>query len=194
MPFKFKLSYDRRSVAQSALVSGHHLGPVTNFSFSSMVIIFRYLQFCYCGAPYLMRGWVCNLLEHLLLGIATAVTLRSISSRTHDHNLLSHLRLNSLLVTPYDLHCHACAWMNKQLCSIHSCDFLYHLVISRQMKARLYCEEKSINCISSSSRLSSWILATISWYTNMWKHTRGHCSSIIDRILLWRGWVTAIPQ
>jgi hypothetical protein len=26
------LSYDRRSVGQSVLVSGHHQGPVTNFS------------------------------------------------------------------------------------------------------------------------------------------------------------------
>jgi hypothetical protein len=32
--FKLKLIYDRQSVGQSALVSGAHLGPVTNFSFS----------------------------------------------------------------------------------------------------------------------------------------------------------------
>jgi hypothetical protein len=34
--FKFKLSYDRKSVSQSVLVSGHQLGPVTNFSFPGL--------------------------------------------------------------------------------------------------------------------------------------------------------------
>jgi hypothetical protein len=33
---KSKLSYGRRSVGQSVLVSGHHVGPTTNFSFPSM--------------------------------------------------------------------------------------------------------------------------------------------------------------
>jgi hypothetical protein len=32
---KLKLIYDRQSVGQSVLVSGAHLGPVTNFCFSS---------------------------------------------------------------------------------------------------------------------------------------------------------------
>jgi hypothetical protein len=32
--FKSKSHYDRRLVGQSALVSGTHLGPATNFSFS----------------------------------------------------------------------------------------------------------------------------------------------------------------
>jgi hypothetical protein len=31
---KLKLIYDRQSVGQSVLVSGAHLGPVTNFYFS----------------------------------------------------------------------------------------------------------------------------------------------------------------
>jgi hypothetical protein len=31
---KKKLIYDRQSVGQSVLVSGAHLGPVTNFSFA----------------------------------------------------------------------------------------------------------------------------------------------------------------
>jgi hypothetical protein len=34
MYVKLKLIYDRQSVAQSVLVSGAHLGPETNFSFS----------------------------------------------------------------------------------------------------------------------------------------------------------------
>jgi hypothetical protein len=32
--FKFNLSYDQHSVCQSVLVSGHHVGTTTNFSFS----------------------------------------------------------------------------------------------------------------------------------------------------------------
>jgi hypothetical protein len=32
--FKSKLIYDRQSVGQSVLVSGAHLGPLTNLSFS----------------------------------------------------------------------------------------------------------------------------------------------------------------
>jgi hypothetical protein len=37
-----KLIYDRQSVGQSVLVSGAHLGPVTNF-FSLIEIFFRHL-------------------------------------------------------------------------------------------------------------------------------------------------------
>jgi hypothetical protein len=36
---KSKLSYDRRSVSQSILVSAHNLEPATNYSFSSMEFI-----------------------------------------------------------------------------------------------------------------------------------------------------------
>jgi hypothetical protein len=46
-----KLSYDRLSVSQSVLVSGHHLGLMTNFSFSFTEIIFRPLQFFSMGRP-----------------------------------------------------------------------------------------------------------------------------------------------
>jgi hypothetical protein len=34
LKLKLKLIYDRQSVGQSVLVSGAHLGPVTNFPFS----------------------------------------------------------------------------------------------------------------------------------------------------------------
>jgi hypothetical protein len=34
MKLKLKLIYDRHSVGQSVLVSGAHLGPLTNFSFA----------------------------------------------------------------------------------------------------------------------------------------------------------------
>jgi hypothetical protein len=97
-----KLPYDRRSVGQSILVSGHHPGYVTNFSFTSPEYIFRHLRFS-CGAPSLMTGWVCNLLVRVLLDLASAVTLGSSKChRTWDHILLSPLRLGSLSVASYD--------------------------------------------------------------------------------------------
>jgi hypothetical protein len=85
---KLKLNYDRQSVGQSVLVSGTHMGPVTNFSFS-----FKFsLDICYFVAPSLIRRRVCNLL--LLLVLARAVPLGSESRRTKDHILLSQfLRL-----------------------------------------------------------------------------------------------------
>jgi hypothetical protein len=87
-----KSHYDRQSVGQSVLVSGAHLGHATNFSFS-LKFPFRHLRVCYFVAPSLTRGRVCNLLVQLLLGLARAVTLGSKSRRTHDHILLSNLRL-----------------------------------------------------------------------------------------------------
>jgi hypothetical protein len=54
------------------------------------------LRVFWCGAPFLMRGRVCNLLVQLLLGLASAVTLGSKSSRAHDHILLSQLWLPQL--------------------------------------------------------------------------------------------------
>jgi hypothetical protein len=88
---KLKLIYDRQWVSQYALVSGSHLESVTRFVSS----VWRLLVSWY-GTPSLMRGWVCNLLVQLLLGLARAVTLRCKSRRTHDHILLSHMRLPNL--------------------------------------------------------------------------------------------------
>jgi hypothetical protein len=48
----------------------------------------------YVGAPSPTRGWICNLFIQLLLGHARATTLGSKSHRTHDHILLSHMRLS----------------------------------------------------------------------------------------------------
>jgi hypothetical protein len=76
---KFKLIYD---------LVGSHLEPITRFLFS----VWR-LRVSWCVAPSLTRGWVCNLLVQSLLGLARAVTPGSKSLRTHDHILLSHLRL-----------------------------------------------------------------------------------------------------
>jgi hypothetical protein len=45
------------------------------------------------GAPFLTRGWVCNLLVQLLLGLARTATLGSKFSRTQDHILQFHMRL-----------------------------------------------------------------------------------------------------
>jgi hypothetical protein len=62
--------------------------------FFLLEISFRQLRLCYFVAPSLTRGRVCTLLLQLLLGLARAVTLGSKSRRTHDHILLSHLRLS----------------------------------------------------------------------------------------------------
>jgi hypothetical protein len=91
---KLKLIYDRHSVGQPVLVSGAHLGPANNFSFS---LKFPSDSWGFAiVAPSLTRGRVCNLLVQLLSGLARAVTLGSKSLRTHGHILLSHLRLPQL--------------------------------------------------------------------------------------------------
>jgi hypothetical protein len=59
------------------MVSGSHLEPMTRFLFS----VWR-LRVSWFGAPSLTWGWVCNSLVQLLLGLARAVTLGSISHRT----------------------------------------------------------------------------------------------------------------
>jgi hypothetical protein len=51
------------------------------------------LQVSHYETPSLTRGWVCNFLVQLLPGFANTVTLRPKSDRTHDDNLLSHMRL-----------------------------------------------------------------------------------------------------
>jgi hypothetical protein len=58
---QLQLIYDRQSVGQYALVSGAHLGPVTNFFFL-LEISFRQLRVCNFVAPSLTRGRVCELL------------------------------------------------------------------------------------------------------------------------------------
>jgi hypothetical protein len=68
---KSKLTYDRRSFGQSVLVSGHHLRPATNLSFSSTEIIFRHIKLFVWDALSDER-MICNLLKQLLLGLASA--------------------------------------------------------------------------------------------------------------------------
>jgi hypothetical protein len=63
-----KLSYDLWSVGLSVLVSDHHLGPATNFSFSFMEILFRQLHFLW---GILSDEWVCNL--QLPLDLTSAI-------------------------------------------------------------------------------------------------------------------------
>jgi hypothetical protein len=48
---KSESSYDRRSFGQSALISGHHLGPVTDISFSSLEIVLREMRLFIMGCP-----------------------------------------------------------------------------------------------------------------------------------------------
>jgi hypothetical protein len=59
------------------MTNGQSVEPMTRFLFSVW-----WLRVSWCGAPSLMRGWVCNLLVQLLLGLARAVTLGSKSHRT----------------------------------------------------------------------------------------------------------------
>jgi hypothetical protein len=81
-----KLSYNWRSVGQSALVAGHHLGPTTHF-LPIPWILSRHL-WCYdYRAPSLTRGWVCNI--WLMLGLTSAVSIGSEPRGSHDHALLS---------------------------------------------------------------------------------------------------------
>jgi hypothetical protein len=58
---KSKSHYDQQSVGESVLMSGAHLRPVTNFSFS-LRLSFRKLLFVIFVALSLTRGRVCNLL------------------------------------------------------------------------------------------------------------------------------------
>jgi hypothetical protein len=85
----------------------------------------------WCGAPSLTRGWVCNLLVQLLLGLARAVTLRTKSRRAQDHILLSHFRpspsplptclpscciamiASAKLPSSLPMHYHGNEWMNE---------------------------------------------------------------------------------
>jgi hypothetical protein len=97
-----EISYDWQSVGRSILVPGHHLGPATNFLFTSTENIFRHLQFSSDGEPSLISGQFCNLSVQLLHGPADAATLRSKSCRTHGLILLIHLRLSPLFVVSYD--------------------------------------------------------------------------------------------
>jgi hypothetical protein len=85
---KLKFSCDRRSVGHSVLVSGTHLGSMTIF----FITVGHVLVSC-CGAPSLTKGWVCNLLVQLLLGLASTATVGSKFHTTRDHILLSHLRI-----------------------------------------------------------------------------------------------------
>jgi hypothetical protein len=83
---KLKLIYDLQSVGQSVLVSGGHLGPVTNFSFS-LKFPSDSFRVCYFVAPSLTRGRVCNLLYSCFWALPEQSLLG------HGHILLSHLIL-----------------------------------------------------------------------------------------------------
>jgi hypothetical protein len=82
--WKSKLCYKQRSVGQSVLVSGTHLGLTTRSALLS-----DSCGFCWHDVPSLIRGWVYSL--KLLLGLARSVIPRSKSCRTHDHMLLSQI-------------------------------------------------------------------------------------------------------
>jgi hypothetical protein len=78
--YQLKLSCDRQSVGQSVSVLGFHLEHMPILTFSVWQ-----LRVSWCGVPSLKRGWVCNVLAELLLGLARAITLGSKSCRSHAH-------------------------------------------------------------------------------------------------------------
>jgi hypothetical protein len=87
----FKLFCDRRSVGQSVLVSGYHRELMTRFLLLSDI----------CGLHVAGRPPSREDSSAYLL-IQFAVNFRSKPQRTHDHILLSHLRLlASLFVVSY---------------------------------------------------------------------------------------------
>jgi hypothetical protein len=148
---KPKLSYDQWSVGQFVLISGHHLGSVTNCSFSSTEIIYRHLWFYQYGVPSLMRGRVCNLLVQVLLVLASTVTLRSTSYRTWDHSLLSHLKLSSLFVASYGLQGYGGGILSCLHTWHHMCWFLVHSLATDPTENTTYNNSSTAACISAAA-------------------------------------------
>jgi hypothetical protein len=77
LKLKLKLIYDRQSVGQSVMVSGAHLGPLTNFSFAMRFSVDS-CGFVVFVAPSLTRGRVCN----SLLNCFWALPEQSLLSRS----------------------------------------------------------------------------------------------------------------
>jgi hypothetical protein len=91
MKLKLKLIYDRQSVGQSVLVSIAHLGPVPIF-LSPLHFLYTVACLLFCSILSDERTGLLFTVQ-LLLGLARAVTLGSHSRRTHNHILLSLIRL-----------------------------------------------------------------------------------------------------
>jgi hypothetical protein len=95
---KSKLYYDRRSVGQSVLVSGTHLGSVTNFSFFLSLIIFLFLiifrQLRICSmANWPMANVFCFLEDHfdcVYVHVCTArgLPVSAVQLLPHSHGML----------------------------------------------------------------------------------------------------------
>jgi hypothetical protein len=118
--WKSKLSYDRRSVGQSVLVSGHHHGPWPIFLF--LEIFLTQLWVYYFVTCSLARDRVCNLLLQSLSGLSPAglktifycpnfwdsLNLKGQAPVFMFHrNRVAQLyprALGSLIVASYDLH------------------------------------------------------------------------------------------
>jgi hypothetical protein len=94
IPFKVKVKL-RPTVSRTVRLGARHTSGTRDQFFFLFEIFFRQLRVCYFEAPSLTRGRVCNLL--LLLVLDSSVPLRSESSETQDHILLSQfLRLLNL--------------------------------------------------------------------------------------------------
>jgi hypothetical protein len=88
-------------------------GTCDQFLFLSTEII--WLPMFYYVISSLTRGWDCNLLVKVLLGLASADTHGSKSRSTWHHMLLSHLRGSTLFIASYDMYGYAggiltCIW------------------------------------------------------------------------------------
>jgi hypothetical protein len=101
-----KLPFERRSVSQSVLVSGHHMGPATNISFSPQILYSNIWSFLGMGHPFWWEDGSVIYSCKVLLGLVSTITLGSKLRRTWDYILLSHLRLGSLFVASCDSHTH----------------------------------------------------------------------------------------
>jgi hypothetical protein len=71
-------------------MTNSHLARLSSSGTQDQIFItVRQLGVCWCGVPFLTRGWVCRL--QLLLALSRAVILGFESCRCHDHILLSQI-------------------------------------------------------------------------------------------------------
>jgi hypothetical protein len=90
-------------------------------AYDQILITVRDLRFYGCGAPYLTRERVCNLLVHLLMSRPSAATLGSKYHRTWGEILLPHLRLGYIFVATYDFEGYGGCILTRLHTAVHVC-------------------------------------------------------------------------